>query len=192
MNSINHITLIAALLSILTTTECKCADDLAGVEFRSFYMPYVYAQLDKELLGEKFDPLDLCKKHYDQFFYSGRTICTKSDSTIDTTVHVNEIFCLPISCTYDEEILTEALPMFVNQHYFDVLEKDEDTEHAYKIVYNDVHANCKGEYTFKGLTTRTKEDVESTFNSGATGIYSHKIAVSLAALTTSLALFLVV
>ena len=94
MSTHNYIFLIAVLLSIVTTTECKCKDDLASVEFRSFYMPYEYAKLDKELLGEKFDPLDLCKKHYDKFFYSGRTTCTNSDSTTDTTVHMNEIFCL--------------------------------------------------------------------------------------------------
>lgn len=124
-----------------------CQSEITTEKFFDFYQAYKQAKESTSLIGDSFNVYGLCDKSWDMFFFSGSTIC--ADERFD---HINEVFCLPVSCTYDETLLTEVLPMFINDLFLDNVKQLDDGTYT---VDPQGECPCTGsEYEFSGLTRR--------------------------------------
>ena len=140
------------LLSVLILNRFAYADEFSACQseittekFFDFYQAYKQAKESTPLIGDSFNVYGLCDKSWDMFFFSGSTICADEQFK-----HINEVFCLPVSCTYDETILTEVLPMFINNFFLDNVKKLDDGTYTVDPLGE---CPCNGsEYEFSGLT----------------------------------------
>ena len=156
----HSILLSAIILNVFARADefSVCQSEITTEKFFDFYQAYKQAKESTPLIGDSLNVYGLCDKSWDMFFFSGSTIC--ADERFE---HINEVFCLPISCTYNEALLTEVLPMFINNLFLDNVKK---LDNGTYIVDPMGECPCNGsEYEFSGLTRTPILDKESSGSS---------------------------